>query len=126
MFAARPGGLQRILTVMGIVLFGYGFMEWYQLEKPSDAEVALRVEIMYLAEVQRLQKSPTNNTGEPITLSPDWQAKYRQAIRNDVVAPYEHKRKQAASFMFAGGAMLFMMGSGFFANWLANRASRPK
>ncbi len=117
MIASRPGSLQRIFAVMGLVLLAYGFNEWQQLKPLSEAEVMQQVEIRYLLELARLKK----NYGPDYTEDASWTAKRLQAIRNEVIAPYEHKRKRAVSIMFGGGALLFVTASGIFSMWLYKR-----
>ena len=114
---ARPGSLQRIFAVMGFVLLAYGFNEWRQIRPLSQAEIAQQVELRYLLELARLKK----NYGPDYTEDASWTAKRLQAIQNEVIAPYEHRRKRAASIMFGGGALLFVTASGIFSMWLYRR-----
>lgn len=122
MLASRPGSLQRIFGVMGLVLLAYGFNEWRQIKPLSEAEVMQQVEIRYLLELARLKK----NYGPDYTEDASWTTKRLQAIQNEVTAPYEHRRKRAVSIMFGGGALLFVTASGMFSMWLYQRLNPEK
>lgn len=121
MLLARPGSLQRIFSIMGLVILAYGFNEWRQLKQPSEAEIRQHVEIRYLQELIRLKQVH----GPDYTENADWTAKRLQAIRNEVTRPIQRKRERAASIMFAGAALLFITASTMLSAWLYKRF-RPR
>jgi hypothetical protein len=110
MFLASRQGAWRIWLIIGLGLCLYGYYEWNKLHVPGEAELAEAVEIQYRKEVSRLQEQ----AGElPVNLSPEWQDKYRTAIRNEHLAPVEKARKRIQSVVGIGLIVLVLAGGMF-------------
>jgi hypothetical protein len=105
MFFGSQRAAWRIWLVIGLGLCLYGYYEWSRIEAPSEEQLAQAVEAQYRIEVARLQEVARQHgqpAEAPVSLSPEWEAKFRSAIRSERLAPVEKSRKQAQSLLGAG------------------------
>jgi hypothetical protein len=100
----------RIWLVIGLGLCGYGYYERSRLHVPNDAELEQAVDAQYRNEIASLQRQ----AGEmPVELSPEWQEKFRTAIRSERLAPVEKAKKRVQS-LFGAGLILLVLAAGMF------------
>lgn len=107
MYMTRPNTLQRLLGFVGIALLAYGLHLQTQIKEPTPMELALQAELQFQTEIRRAAAAE-GKKGTP-TLTPEWEAKWREAVKRDVKAPYEYKKKRATSLIATGGALFFLM-----------------
>jgi hypothetical protein len=117
LFGSRRGAW-RIWLVIGLGLCIYGYYEWRNLRIPSDEELALVVEVQYRAEIARMQQQAGDT---PITLTREWQDKFRTAILYERLAPIEKARKRIQSTVGIGLMLMVMAGGMFVMNYLAEK-----
>src|SRR5690348_14292672 len=97
-------GAWRIWIFIGLSLCLYAWHLWSGIRPPPDDELDLAVELRYQQEVAAMQEragrmqevtggKPAAAGTIPINISPEWEAKFRQAIRHDLLAPLETRRK---------------------------------
>ncbi len=109
MFGSRKNSW-RIWLVVGLALCGYSYYEWSQLHVPTDAELAQIVDTRYQAEIARLQQ----HAGEtPVEITPEWQDKFKTAIRNEQLAPV-HKTQKRIQSTVGLGLILLVLATGMF------------
>lgn len=118
MFFGSQRGSWRIWLVMGLGLCLYGYYDWSNLHVPTDEELALVVDTQYRAEVARMQEF----AGEtPITLAPEWQDKFKTAIRNEQLAPIAKTKKRIQSTVGFGLIVMVLAGGMFISARLAEK-----
>ncbi len=125
MFIGSRRGSWRVWLVIGLGLCVYGYYELNRLPMPSEEALAQAVERQYRAEVARLQDVARQHgqpDQAPVSVSPDWEAKFRSAIRREQLAPVEKSRKRAHSLLGAG-LILTVLAAGMFVS--ARQAERP-
>lgn len=146
MFATAPGQpnlLSRVFIVMGIVLLIFGTQRWIEVRDLNEAEIQAQVDSMYRQELYRMEQAQLERlsrmkdeletmsqeeqavilmqASQPIELSPEQEAKHRQAIRRDITESIAYKKKKAAAMMFGGGALIFLMVSPLISGWVSRR-----
>lgn len=124
------GHLGRVFTAIGIIVFTYGLYQWFEIQPLDDAQVEQRVEEglkqelwrMEQVQVRRLANAKDELSGmppeeqalllyqasTPIELTPEQEARHRQAIRRDITEHQAYRKKKSTSLMFLGAALLFM------------------
>lgn len=111
MFFGGRRGSWRIWLVIGLGLCLYAYHDWSTLHVPSDEELALSVETQYREEVARLQA----HAGEtPVYLNKEWQDKFRDAIRNEHLAPVAKAKKRIQSTVGLGLIVIVLALGMFF------------
>ncbi|MGH8458654.1 MAG: hypothetical protein ACRESV_04835 [Nevskiales bacterium] len=122
MFFNSRGASWRIWLVIGLGLCLYGYYEWGNLRVPSDEELLQAVEMQYQAEIARMQQHAGDT---PVTLTREWQDKYRAAIYHERMAPIEKARKRIQSTVGIGLMLMVMAGGMFVMNYLAGKPKDP-
>jgi hypothetical protein len=116
MFIGSRRGSWRVWLVIGLGLCLYGYYELNRLPMPSEAALAQAVETQYRLEVARLQEVAWQHgqpAEAPVSLSPEWETKFRSAIRSEQLAPVEKSRKRAHSLLGAG-LILTVLAAGMY------------
>ena len=111
-------GSWRIWLVIGLGLCLYGYYEWSQLEIPSEEALAQAIETQYQAEIARVRQQAGDTSVE---ITPEWQAKFRTAIRNERTAPIEKAKKRVQSTVGMGLLLVVMAGGMFVMAYLARK-----
>jgi uncharacterized protein HemX len=114
MFLSARQGSWRIWLVIGLGLCLYGYYEQSRLHIPSDTELAAAIETQYRSEIARLQEQAGD---APIDLTPEWQDKFRTAIRNERLAPIEKARQRIESLIGVGLILVVLAAGMFVFNW---------
>ena len=120
MFFSSRQGSWRIWLIIGLGLCLYGYYEWSNLQVPSEAELEQAIEAQYEEEVARMQQHAGDT---PISLTPDWQVKFRAAIRNERLAPIAKIKKRVQSTVGLG-LIVIVLAAGMFVN--ARAAEKQK
>ena len=149
MFAGsnNPAGrLNSMLMIIGAVLLAWGLQKLSEVGNPTDIEIEAQVDTIYQQELHRMEQAQVNElaklkdeadtmspeekalilmrASQPIQLTAEQEDKHRKAIRSEITQSIEHRRKKAASLAFAGGALLFLMLSPIFSNWVSDKILR--
>lgn len=118
MFFSSRRGSWRTWLVVGLGLCLYGYYDWSKLHVPTDEELALAIDTQYRAEVARMQEL----AGEtPIYLAPEWQDKFKTAIRNERLAPIAKTKKRIQSTVGLGLIVMVLAGGMFVSAQLAEK-----
>lgn len=139
--SSTPNRLNRVLMIVGAVLLAWGVQRLVEIGNPTEAEIQAQVEKVYQQELYRMEQAQLDRLGkmkdeietmsdeekaiilmqasQPIQLTPEREAKHKQAIRRDITEAHAYKKKKASALTFAGGALLFLMLSPIFSNWLS-------
>lgn len=100
----------RIWLIMGLGLCLYGYYDWQKLDIPDEQTLQQAIEEQYEAELVRLQQHAGDT---PVQLTPEWQAKFRTAIRNERMAPVEKARRRIQSTI-GFGLLVTVIACGMF------------
>lgn len=123
MFFGSRQGAWRIWLVIGLGLCFYGYHQWRTIQAPDDAELTAAIEAQYESELARMREHADSEV--PVTLTPEWQDKFRTAIRRERLAPIEKEKKRAQS-LIGGGLLLLVMAAGMFVfDRQAEKQKRP-
>ncbi|GEM_PF-4405204 len=140
MLAGNPNNISRVFMVIGAVLLAWGLQKYNEVGNPGEFEIDSRVEMAYKQEIARMEQANLNRLGkhkddfeslsqeeqalllmqasEPVVLSEEQEAKHKTAIRYEITESIAYKRKKAASLIFAGSALLFLMVSPIISGWI--------
>lgn len=143
MFAGNTNNLNRFFLIIGAILLAWGMQQLIEIGNPSEAQIQERIDAIYSQEMHRMEQAQLNRLAKmkdeletmseeekalilmqasrPIQLTPEQEAKHRKAIRRDITAAHEHKKKKASALTFAGGALIFLMLSPIFSNWVSRK-----
>jgi hypothetical protein len=106
----RSRNFWQITLAIGAVLCLYsGYLLW-QLPYPTDEQLAPAVEDRYRGEISRMQRDAG---ASELSVSPEWRDKFHAAIRAELLAPYEERRRPAYGYL-ALGLMALVIGAGSF------------
>jgi hypothetical protein len=121
MFMASRGGAWRIWLFIGLGLCLYGYYEWSHLQVPSEAALELAVEAQYQSELAQMQQ----RAGEmPIEMTPEWESKFRTAIRNEYMAPIHKTEKRIHATLGMGLLLVVMSLSLFVLSYMTERQKK--
>lgn len=116
MFFSSRQGSWRIWLVIGLGLCFYGYYEWSNLQAPNETELEQAVETQYRREVARMQEHAQrqDQAGDvSVQLSPEWESKFRAAIRNEHMAPVAKVKKRVQSTIGLG-LIVMVLAAGMF------------
>jgi hypothetical protein len=110
MFFSSRQTAWRIWLVAGLGLCGYSQYLRMELVEPTESQLEQQVEARFAEEYARLGEK----TEDPaFQMSPEWQQKYRAAIRAELTRPMEQERKRINSSL-GFGLLLTVIASGMF------------
>lgn len=116
-FFGNRQNLPLALFLCGAVIAGYSWYQRTQIPQPTKAEIDNYVEAQYIIEYERMQ----NRADRPFEMPDDWEAKHKQALREQATRPYDERRHVVERNLGIGLIML-VLGTG----GLVARLTAPK
>ncbi len=103
------------LFLIGAFLAGYSWYQRSQIPQPTEAEISNYVEAQYMIEHERMQQG----SDRPFTMTPEWEAKHKTALRAQATRPYDERRDQTERMMGIG-LVILVLGTGGLVGRLSN------
>lgn len=91
------------VVVIALGFCSYGAMNWLKVEEPSEQQLKVDVEANYQLDIARMRAQERDGK---LDISDEWEAKHRQAVRNEILGIVETEKKWARSWFVVGLALL--------------------
>tara|TARA_B100000508_G_scaffold124768_1_gene108367 strand:+ start:81 stop:449 length:369 start_codon:yes stop_codon:yes gene_type:complete len=122
MALAAPGSFKRAVLFFGIIMGTIGAQQWLTLPEYDPAEVENKIEVIYLLEIEQMRQ----RAGEAgMQVKPEWEAKHKAAIRNEIIGPRIKQEERAKKFVGIG-LIALVLAAGMFASDFAASKVNPQ